>query len=140
MNAKVAAQAIRIALRPHYLTQPALAGDCWRLIVIGSLFWAMATFRDAAFSAAVYGELALLFPAEMWAALMMFPAAMVIIGLQDPVKKWMVAVGASIQVVQFCILGYSAIFTGGEPIIGVFCYIYFAPRFARMVWEAQVDT
>jgi hypothetical protein len=133
------AGAIAKALRLDYLTQPVLSADCWKLIYIGALFWGFATFRDTAFSEEVYGAFALRFPAEMWAALMMFPSAMVIIGLHDPVKRWMVAAGSTILTVQFCALGYSAVFTGGEPIIGVFCYVFFAPRFARMVWEAAID-
>ena len=67
---------------------------------------------------------------------MMAPAALVLIGLQNPVKRWMVAVWAACQIVQFGALGYSAIFTGGEPIIGVFCWVFFARQYVRLMWSA----
>lgn len=114
--------------------------SCWLLVVVGSCFWVSATFRAEAFSAAVYGDLALRFSAEMWAALMVLPAAMILIGLRDPVKHWMVLAGALVHVMQFGAIGYSAVFTGGEPIIGAFAYLYFLPRFGRIALEAAIDT
>lgn len=114
--------------------------SCWMLIAIASLFWVSATFKDDAFSAELYGDFALRFPAELWAALMGLPAAMILIGLKDPVKHWMVLAGAVVQVVQFGALGYSATFTGGEPIIGAFAYLYFGLKFGRMALEAASDT
>lgn len=132
-------KAINKALGRDYLSQPELVDDQWALIFVGSLFWWLASWSPAAFSAELYGDFALMFQAEAWAMAMMAPAAMVLLGLQDPVKRWMVAVGAALQVIQFGALGYSAIFTGGEPIIGVFCWVFFARKYARMVWSATRD-
>lgn len=135
MNARV----IRKVLRLDYLSQPVLSHMQLALFVVGSLFWVQASMQDSAFSEAIYGEFALLFPAEVWAMAMMGPAAMVWIGLRRPVKRWMVAVGAAIQIVQFSALGYSALYTGGEPIIGIFCTVLFAPLYTRILWEAGSD-
>lgn len=137
--ATVNAKAIRRVLRLDYLTQPSLEHDQWALIFVGALFWWMASWRPEAFDAAIYGSFALIFPAEAWAMAMMAPAAMILIGLQDPVKRWMVAVGSGLQLMQFASLGWSAIFTGGEPIIGIFAWVFFARQYARMMWSALSD-
>jgi hypothetical protein len=135
MNAK----ALRRVLKIDYLSQPSLENDQWALIFVGSLFWWMASWSPDAFAEDLYGHFALRFQAEAWAMAMMAPAALVLIGLQDPVKRWMVGVGAALQVLQFGALGYSAIFTGGEPIIGVFAWLFFARQYARMMWSAIID-
>lgn len=132
MNSRV----LRRVLKLDYLSQPSLENDQWALIFVGSLFWWMASWRQEAFDAVLYGHFALHFQAEAWAMAMMAPAALVLIGLQNPVKRWMVAVGAACQIVQFGALGYSAIFTGGEPIIGVFCWVFFARQYVRLMWSA----
>ena len=104
MNSRV----LRRVLKLDYLSQPSLENDQWALIFVGSLFWWMASWRPDAFDAGLYGHFALHFQAEAWAMAMMAPAALVLIGLQNPVKRWMVAVGAALQIVQFGALGYSA--------------------------------
>ena len=135
MNAKT----LRRVLKLDYLSQSTLEHDQWALIFVGALFWWMAAWKPEAFDAGLYGHFAMTFQAEAWAMAMMAPAALVLIGLQDPVKRWMVAAGAGLQVVQFGALGYSAIFTGGEPIIGVFCWVFFARQYVRMIWSAFLD-
>jgi len=135
----VIAKAINRALGRDFLSHPEIENDQWALIFVGSLFWWLASWEPAAFDAGLYGRFALLFQAEAWAMAMMGPAALVLIGLQDPVKRWMVAVGAALQVIQFAALGYSAIFTGGEPIIGVFCWVFFGRKYARLLWSAIRD-
>lgn len=140
MNARVInAKAIDKALGRDWLSQPELKNEQWALILVGALFWWQAAWSDSAFSEGLYGHLALRLQAEVWAMAMMAPAALVLIGLQDPVKRWMVAVGAALQVIQFGTLGYSAIFTGGEPIIGIFCLLFFGRKYVRMMWSALRD-
>lgn len=124
------------ALRPSYLDHPRLMHEQVAIFVVGSLFWIEARLRGEAFSAKMFGEFALQFPAEFWAFLMMASATMVWAGLQNPVKRWMVAIGSTLQICNFLALGYSALVTGGEAVIGFWCTIYFAPAFARMLWEA----
>lgn len=119
-----------------YLRQPILSHMQLAIIVIGALFWIEAVTSGQAFSAQVFGRFALLFPAEMWAGTMMAGSAMCWIGLRHPVKSWMIAVGAGIQTIQYLALGYSAISTGGEMVIGLHCTTFFAPIFFRMFWEA----
>ena len=135
MNAKT----IRRALGQSYLSQPVLSHIQIGLIFVGSVFWAMAWNRAEAFSTDLYGAFALMFRAEAWALAMMCPAAMVWIGLRHPTKHWMVAIGSALQMTQFTALGYSAIYTGGEPIIGVFSTGFFAPLFAYIMVEAIRD-
>lgn len=135
MNVRV----VRRALGLDHLAQPVLGLIQIGLILVGSMFWMMAVNQDRAFSAELYGEFALRFKAEAWALAMMCPAAMIWVGLKHPIKRWMVVIGSALQIVQFTALGYSAMFTGGEPIIGVFCNGFFAPLFAYMLMEALRD-
>jgi hypothetical protein len=132
MNARKIVQ----ALRPDYLAHPRLMHEQIAIFVVGSLFWVEARLQGEAFSAQVFGDFALRFPAEFWAMLMMASSTLVWAGLLNPVKRWMVAVGSALQVMNFLALGYSALATGGEAVIGFWCTIYFAPAFARMFWEA----
>lgn len=135
MNAKV----VRRALRQDALSQPLIHYAQILLVVIGGAFWLMASRQVQAFSIDLYGAFALRFPAEAWAMAMMGPAALVWIGLRDPIKRWMVIVGSSLQIIQFCALGYSAWFTGGEPIIGVYAIVFFASLYAYILGAALND-
>jgi hypothetical protein len=132
----MSARSIAVAVLKDFLSQPVLGQMQIGFVIIGALFWAQAMGRPEAFDVNMYGRFALMFRAEFWAAAMMAPAAMCWVGLQNPVKRWMVAVGASLQTAQFLALAYSAIVTGGEPIIGYFCSVLFAPLYFRMAWEA----
>lgn len=126
--------------RPRaYLAQPILCQMQVAIIMIGALFWIEARLQGEAFSAAVFGEFALRFPAEMWAGVMMGASAMCWIGLRHPVRRWMVAIGAGLQTIQYLALGYSAIATGGEMVIGLHCTGLFAPIYMVMFWEALRD-
>ena len=77
MNAKV----LRRALRIDYLSQPVLGHIQLGLFTVGALFWVQASLQDEAFSEALYGAFALIFPAEAWDVAMIAPAAMVWIGV-----------------------------------------------------------
>ena len=120
----------------YYLTQPVLSHIQLAIFAIGSMFWIEASLSGEAFSADVFGRFALQFNAEVWAAVMMAGSALCWIGLRHPVKRWIVLVGAGLQTLQYLALGYSAIMTGGELVIGLHCTVFFAPIFARMFWEA----
>lgn len=120
----------------YYLTQPVLSHIQLAIFAIGSMFWIEASLSGEAFSAHVFGRFALEYKAEVWAASMMAGSALCWIGLRHPVKWWMIAIGAGIQTLQYLALGYSAIATGGELVIGLHCTVFFAPIFARMFWEA----
>ena len=138
MNAQTA-KTIARALRPHYLDQPRLMHEQVAIFVVGSLFWIEARLVGRSFSADLFGSFALQFPAEFWALLMMASSTLVWAGLLNPVKRWMVAAGAALQIANFLGLGYSALVTGGEAVVGFWCTIYFAPAFARILWEAVYD-
>lgn len=125
------------SLRAHnYLQQPVLCQMQVAVILIGAMFWIEARLQGEAFQAAVFGRFALQFPAEIWAGVMMGASALCWIGLRHPVKRWMVAVGAALQTLQYIALGYSAIATGGEMVIGLHCTFLFAPIHFVMLWEA----
>lgn len=130
-------RAIKSIQRHDGLAQPFLSAFEMALFVIGAFFWAEARLSDQAFNARIYGDFALLFPAELWAGAMMGGAALTWVGLRHPVKRWMVVIGASIMAAQFMGLAYSSIVTGGEPIIGLFCSVLFAPAHVWMGWEAM---
>jgi hypothetical protein len=125
-----------IILRRDYLAQVVLSHIQIATVCIGAIFWVEASFQGTAFSARVFGDLALMFPAEMWAGIMMGASAMCWVGLRHPVKRWMVAAGAALQTLQYLALGYSAIATGGEMVIGLHCTALFAPIYLRLFWEA----
>lgn len=128
---------VAFILRRHrYLSQPILCQMQVAIILIGALFWVEARMQGEAFSAQVFGEFALRFPAEVWAGVMMGASAMCWIGLRHPVKRWMVAIGAGLQTLQYLALGYSAIVTGGEMVIGLHCTTFFAPIYMVMFVEA----
>lgn len=124
------------AMRRDWLDQPALAAMEWGLLVIGTLFWIEARMSSEAFSVDIYGGFALQFPAEVWAGMMVCGSGMILIGLRDPVKRWMVAIGAAVMSLNFLGLAYSAIVTDGELIVGAFCSVLFAPLHVTMAWEA----
>lgn len=138
-NARVTSKVIDKALGRDYLSQTGLVDDQWALIFVGSLFWWLAAWEPSAFDEAMYGSFALRFQAEAWAMAMMAPSALVLIGLKDPPRRWMVAVGAGLQAMNFLALGASALLTGGEPIIGVFAWLYFARKYVRLMWSALRD-
>jgi len=109
------------------------------ILLIGTLFWIEARTTGGAFSERVFGEFALRFPAEMWAAWMMAGSAIIMLGLKKPERHWMIAFGSILQCLQYLALGYSAIMTGGEMVIGLHCTMYFAPSFMRTFVEAVRD-
>lgn len=132
-------RAVRRALRVDHLSQPVLGFVQIGLVAIGAMFWMMATIQAAPFDVNTYGEFALTFRAEAWALAMMGPAALTWIGLRDPVKRWMVAIGAGMQMINFCALGYSMLFTGGQPMMGIFALVFFAPLHAYILGAAVND-
>ena len=137
MNAK----SIHIAIaRSAWLEHPLLRWFQIGIIIIGLMFWVEARMQAEAFSSEVFGAFALHFPAELWAGAMASASLMIWIGLINPVKRWMVAVGAAIQTVQYLALGYSSIMTGGEMVVGLHCTLLFAPFFAAIFWRAANES
>lgn len=134
------AMAIRKALGTDHLSQFILPWTQVSMFIIGAVFWVMATTQAAPFDAETFGYFALEYPAEAWAMAMMGPAAMVWVGLRNPVKHWMVAIGAGLQFLNFCALGYSFLLTGGQPVMGLFAIIFFAPLHAYIFGAAVNDT
>ena len=106
------------------------------LFGIGSLFWIQANLQDDAFNERTFGRFALMFPAEMWAGLMMAGAVCTIVGLIKPIRRDMVAIGAGLQAAQYIGQAYSSIATGGEFVIGLHLIMLFVPIHLWMLWEA----
>ena len=137
MNMGAMDRAVQSIKRRDGLAQPFLSAFELALFVVAACFWAESRLSSEAFNQDVYGDFALQFPAEMWAGAMMGGAALTWVGLRHPVKRWMVVVGASIMAAQFIGLAYSSIVTGGQPIVGLFCSVLFAPAHVWMAWEAM---
>lgn len=101
-----------------------LAIECL-LCMIGCFFWVNAWMGMQGFNPWTYGDLAYTMPAKLWAAGIMGGSAMCVIGLIKPVNKWMVIAGSALLSIQFAVLAYSAIYTGGEFVIGIFSSNFF---------------
>ena len=95
------------------------------LFGVGALFWVYAVMGGDVMKPEVYGEFATSYPAEMWAGGIMGGTALIICGLIRPICNWQVAVGGAICCLNYIALTYSAVFTGGEFVIGVFCGVFF---------------
>lgn len=134
------ARTVRRALRADHLSQFILPWTQVSMFIVGAVFWVMATTQGAPFDAETFGYFALEYPAEAWAMAMMGPAALTWVGLRNPVKHWMVAIGAGLQFLNFCALGYSFLWTGGQPVMGLFAIIFFAPLHAYIFGAAVNDT
>ncbi len=127
----------RLCADRHGLTRfrPIAMAFEFGLFFIGALFWIEARLQGEAFSADIYGDFALLFPAEFWAAGMMGGAAITINGLIKPIHHRMVAVGSFLQFANFSALSYSSAFTGGEFVIAVFASVMFVTPHIWLIFE-----
>lgn len=106
------------------------------LFGIGSLFWVEATLGGQGFKAQLFGEFAFAFPAEFWAGLMMGASVITYIGLIKPVRYHMVIIGSLINLAQFLALSYSAFYTRGEFVVGLYASCLFAPIHLWMAFKA----
>lgn len=106
------------------------------LLAVGLLFWISIGFGVDSFSPETWGEWACQWPARWWAAVQAISAAMIVTGLLRPVTARRVAIGAAIQTAQFAALAYSATFTGGQFVIGVYPSILFVPFHLILMVEA----
>jgi len=106
------------------------------LLSVGLLFWISTGFGVDSFSPETWGEWACQWPAVWWAAVQSVSAAMIITGLLRPVTARRVALGAAMQAIQFAALAYSATFTGGQFVIGVYPSVLFVPFHLVLMVEA----
>lgn len=97
------------------------------LLAIAALFWISIGLDVSAFSPDTWGEWACQFPARYWAAIMGVSATLTITGLIRPITARRVAFWSTVQALQFIALAYSATFTGGQFVIGVYSSVLFAP-------------
>lgn len=95
------------------------------LFVIGCFFWVDAVKDSVAFSPETWGRMAYSLPAEFWASLCMGASMISLIGLINPIHRWMVIVGGSLQILQNTALSYSAFATGGDLAVGLYASIFF---------------
>ncbi len=102
------------------------------MLLIGCLFMADALTGSRGFNPDTWGQFAYTYPARMWAGIMICGSLMCMIGLVRPVQRWMVLVGAGVQFAQFAAIAYSAIFTDGEFVVGIYASILFMPLYAWM--------
>lgn len=95
--------------------------------LIGCLFWVQAILQHEAFNVDTFGRFALQFPAESWAGAMIVGSLLTFAGMMQPPRRWMMVAGSLVNVLQFSGLGYSAILTGGELVVGLYASLMFAP-------------
>lgn len=117
--------------------RPLLLALQFSLFVIGVLFWLDATTSDQGFSDSTWGALAYSIPAVIWAFANMAASSMCIIGLVRPIKRWMVAAGSGFHCLQLFVLSYSAVFTGGTVVVGLYASIFFLPLHLWILLEAS---
>lgn len=122
--------------RVDNLSHPVLKALQIGFFVIGAALWTVARLRPSEFDVNMYGEFALRYHAEYWAALIMCGAALSLVGLQHPVKRYMVIIGGLTSSLTFFALGFSATVTQGELMIGLVCSVLFAPLYVWMTLEA----
>lgn len=108
------------------------------LFVIGCLFWIDSMTGAQGFAEETWGSFAYSFPAAMWAAVLMASSSMIIVGLLDPIKNWMVSFGSSIACINFALLAYSAVFTDGVVVVGFYASAYFLPLHMLLVVESYL--
>ena len=90
------------------------------LLAIGCYFWIAATAEAVSFAPTTWGHFAYDLGAEFWAAVNMAASAICIIGLVDPIRRGMVVLGGAVHVLEYVGLTYSAIYTGGDPAVGIY--------------------
>lgn len=108
------------------------------LLAIGAIFWIDASLDSQGFNLFVFGSLAYAIPAKVWALACMSSAALCILGLIKPVRRWMVALGSGFHCVQFVVISYSAVFTGGAYVIGLYASILLLPLHMWLFFEAAI--
>lgn len=118
--------------------RPVLLAFQWGLFLIGAIFWVDASMNSQGFNLAVFGSFAYAIPAKIWAAAAMGCSAFSIIGLMKPVKRWMVCLGAGGHCAQFMLISYSAVFTGGAYVIGLYASILLLPLHLWLLFEAAL--
>ena len=119
--------------------RPVFLAMQWGLFLIGAIFWIDASFNSQGFNLAVFGSFAYAIPAKVWATAAMACSGVSIIGLLKPVKRWMVCVGAGGHCVQFMLISYSAVFTGGAYVIGLYASILLLPLHLWLLFEAAFN-
>jgi hypothetical protein len=106
------------------------------LLAIGILFWVSIGLGVSAFSPETWGAWACQYPARAWAAVMVASSAMIFTGLMRPITSRRIVWGAALQAAQFLALAYSATFTDGQFVIGVYSSVLFAPLHIVLLVEA----
>jgi hypothetical protein len=138
---EAAVRVLRYTSRPRdlgvrWLESPFLIFFLLASAVIGAMFWRQAIQQEGAFNVDTFGRFALMFPAEWWAGAMMAGSLLTFWGLTHPPKRWLMIAGSVVNALQFTGLGYSAILTGGEVVVGLYASIMFAPASLITLWAA----
>ena len=105
------------------------------LCAVGVFFYIGGMFFDGVFRVSTWGEWAYFIPAWIWGAVNAIGAGISAFGLMRPIKNCMVAVGATIHVIQFTAIFQSCMFSGGDSGIG-FYGLALAVLHAKLLYEA----
>lgn len=116
--------------------RPVFLAIQWALFLIGAIFWIDASYQSQGFNLVVFGAFAYAIPAKVWAAMCMGSSALCILGLIKPVRRWMVCAGSGFHCLQFVLISYSAVFTGGAYVIGLYASVLLLPLHLWLFFEA----
>ena len=106
--------------------------------ICAMLFYWETFIGNTAFREQTWGALAYAIPARWWASYGIVAALVTFIGLCIPVRRWLIVIGAGMQCAQFLVLSWSAVFTGGEPVIGLYAYVIFLPAHIWLMIEGAL--
>ena len=109
------------------------------LFLIGALFWVDSMTGAQGFAEETWGRFAYTLPAWIWAAFSMASSSIIIVGLIRPVRSWMVSVGALMACINFFSLSYSAVFTDGVVVVGLYASLFFLPLHMWLLLEASTS-
>lgn len=118
--------------------RPAILYSQYSFLIFGVMLWVDSVMGYGSLSQSTWGSVAYYIPAKLWALVIMGASAISIIGLKKPVKTWMVGIGAFLQCVQFSVISYSVIYTGGDVAVGILASVFFLPLHMWLFYEAVI--
>jgi len=127
----------QLGSRVNYIDRhrPLLLQIEYALFIVGLFFYVASRLMPGVFQQSTWGGLAYEMPAAFWGAVNAMAAMVTILGLLKPVNSWMVAIGASLQVMQFGAISTSCILYGGDYGIGIYA-VCLALLHIKMLYES----
>lgn len=115
--------------------RPLLLQIQYALFGVGVFFYVVSMGSPGVFQESTWGGLAYTQPATFWGAMNAVSAFVTAMGLIKPVKNWMIAVGATLQVLQFGAITTSCLMFDGDKGIGLYA-LCLASLHCKLLYEA----